>query len=101
MSGPRPENLDPGGRWLWLALVSFALMLASLYLGQGLPSLVYVVMVLGLLVLSLVSLIIHHLYDVVSIGQRIRHLVGQSRTHAAIVLTLGLVAVALKLLGIW
>lgn len=94
---PKP---DPSGRWLKTAAISLVLMLASLYLGQGLPSWLYVVLVLGLVLLSFVSLIIHHLYDLVAVAQAIRHVAGKSRRNALIILVVGLV-IGLKLLGIW
>jgi hypothetical protein len=76
-------------------------MLVTLYLGQGLPSLVYVVLVLGLLGAALVGLLVHHIYDLVRIGQTLRGLVLKSRINAATVLLVAAVLGVLKLLGIW
>lgn len=98
---PNPRLKPSSDWWLAAAVVAFALMLAALYLGQGLPSLVYVVLVLGLLVFSLVALLIHHFMGLVSLGQRIHLLIRQSRANALIFLGLGLAAVVLKLLGVW
>jgi hypothetical protein len=75
-------------------------MLAALYLGQRLPVPLYVELVLGLFLLSCVALVVHHLYELVSLGQRIRRVAGKSRLGAVILLTAG-VALALKLLKVW
>jgi len=90
---------DSSGRWLWVSVVSFVLMLLALYLGQGLPSLLYVVLVLGLFLLAFVALTVHHVYDLVALGLRVRQIAMKSRLNAAIVLLVG-VALVLKLLKV-
>lgn len=98
---PRPKPKPSSDWWLGAAVVSFALLLGALYLGQGLPSLIYVGLVLGLLIFSIVALLIHHFIDLVSLGRHIRLLIRQSRANALIFLGVGIVAVVLKLLGVW
>ena len=92
---------NPDGRWLWISVISFGLMLAALYLGQGLPSAVYVVLVLGLLLISVVGLFAHHFLEMFRIGGLVAGLVRASRTNALVFLVLGLLAVITKLLGWW
>jgi hypothetical protein len=76
-------------------------MLVALYLGRGLPSPIYVVLVLGLLGAALVGLLVHHIYDLVQVGRTLRELVLKSRINAATVLLVAAVLGVLKLLGIW
>lgn len=76
-------------------------MLAVLYLGQGLPSLVYVVLVLGLLLFSFASLLIYHHLELVGVAQRVNQLVRQNPRNAWLVLVAVGIAVILKILGIW
>lgn len=92
---------DPSARWLWVSVVSFALMLAALYLGQPLPSLAYVLLVLGLLVLAVIALLVHHVYELFDLSQRVRQIAGKSRPSALLLLGVGLVLVVLKVLHVW
>jgi hypothetical protein len=92
---------DRGGRWLWVSVISFGLMMAVLYLGQGLPSLLYVVLVLGLIVLSIISLFAHHFLEVFHIGRLVADAARASRRTALVLLFLSGVVVITKLLGWW
>ena len=92
---------DPSGRWLWTAVAALALMLLILYVGQGWPSLIYVVLVLGLLAVSMLALIVHHLYDLLWVGKRIAELSRASRQNALIFLVVAGIVIATKLLGWW
>jgi hypothetical protein len=98
---PYQNRPDSSKGWLWIAATSFVLSLAALYLGQGWPSLLYVVWVLGFLLLAVAGLFISHIYDLAEIGQRIRSMVLQSRASATYVLLFALLLVGLKLLGIF
>jgi len=60
------------GYWLTVAIKSFVLMLAVLYLEQGLPSLLYVVLILGFLLLAMVALVAHHFYSLLAFGRSLR-----------------------------
>lgn len=98
---PRDKQPDSTGAWLNRAIVSFILMLLALYLGQHLPSLLYVVLVLGLLLFSFASLLIYQHLELFGLGKRVAALVRDNPRNAWAVLVLAGVAVALKLLGIW
>lgn len=54
--------------WLRVAVLSWALMLAVLYRGQGRQTLAYVVLVLGLFLLAFTALIADHLLQVVAMA---------------------------------
>ncbi|HEU4740171.1 MAG TPA: hypothetical protein VFS50_01080 [Meiothermus sp.] len=87
--------------WLKVAVVSFALMLAVLYLGQGLPSLAYVILVLGLFLLAFLAMIADHLLQVVALTRRVRNLAGRSPLNAGLLVGIGVLMIVLKLLGVW
>ncbi len=96
-----PKAKDSSGVWLFRAIVSFGLMLLALFLGQGLPSLVYVVLVLGLLLFSFISLLIYHHLELIGLGHRVAELARGNPVTAWFFLVMGGVAVVLKLLGFW
>jgi hypothetical protein len=87
--------------WLKVAVVSFALMLAVLYLGQGLPSLAYVILVPALFLLAFLDMIADHLLQVVALTRRVRNLAGRSPLNAGLLVGIGVLMIVLKLLGVW